>query len=309
MGKGYAMTDLLGKQTAENEPAVLENLAAEARVYSESLAMNMIQLGRVFTEAKKLVERGKWQEWVRANAGMSERSAQQFMAVYVRFGTSAAFAGIEKSKLFKMLSLPAGAEETFVAENDVADMTTREVDVAVKRTRAGDANAEQPTAEPEMSAPEAGEIPDDVREALTQKDGQIEQMKAELRRVGDLARDLMNENKKAKRDVDEARELLTDTQEAHNGLQEELLKLKSAAIRQEAEGERTTGGLTPEVFADAVRLFIGTVAQMPHMARIFAGMNHGEHERFDASMHTVEGWAAGAREALDTIGVSAGIVE
>jgi hypothetical protein len=54
------MNGLARRDSAELER--LTNLAAEARAYSEGLALNMFQLGRVFTEAKKLVEHGEWTE-------------------------------------------------------------------------------------------------------------------------------------------------------------------------------------------------------------------------------------------------------
>ena len=152
--------------------AVLDGLAKEARYYSESIATNMIQLGRVFTDAKKLVKHGEWGAWLRSNADCSERTAQQFMQVYGRFGENPAFARIgERSKLFKMLALPPGTEDDFMDRNDVAGMSSREVDAAVKAFRERAEQAEARVKELENRPPE---IPEDITETLQEKDALIE---------------------------------------------------------------------------------------------------------------------------------------
>ena len=66
---------------------------------------------------------------------MSERSAQNTMAIYRRFGHSASFADVEKSKLFRMLALPENTEESFVQTHDVKSMSVREIDEAVRKAR------------------------------------------------------------------------------------------------------------------------------------------------------------------------------
>lgn len=42
---------------------------------------------------------------------------------------------VDKSKLYKMLALPEGTEDTFIAEHDVGTMTSREVEEAVRQER------------------------------------------------------------------------------------------------------------------------------------------------------------------------------
>ena len=113
----------------------LSMLAEEARVYSENIIMNTLNLGRVLTEAKQQVKHGEWGDWVAIHAGMSVRSAQTFMQVYSRFGGKPAFALVDKSKLYKMLALPEGTEDTFIAEHDVGTITSREVEEAVRQER------------------------------------------------------------------------------------------------------------------------------------------------------------------------------
>ena len=291
-------------------------LAEEARIYSESMAMNMLNLGRVFTEAKKQVAHGEWGDWVQRYSGMSVRSAQQLMAIYSRFGDKPAFAGVEKSKMYKMLALPEGTEEAFAEKNDLSAMTSREVEEAVKRVReqaneeirreraarkAAEERAEELSARPP-------EVPEEVSAALKSKDAMIEQQKQELERIAATGRDsvaeanrLRSDNNRLRRELNENAELLEETQQECNRAQAELLNLQSTVAKGDAE-RTPCDELTTDTFAAAVRQFIGACARMPHMGRTFGMMRPEEYHVYDELLRTVEGWAKDARKALDTIG-------
>ena len=89
--------------------SLAENLAREAQFYSMQTQFNMLQLGRVLTEAKEVVEHGQWLDWIDKNAGCSERQAQIFMQLYETYGLSQEMAALGTSKL-KIL-LPMTDEE------------------------------------------------------------------------------------------------------------------------------------------------------------------------------------------------------
>ena len=308
------MNEIANTQQASLTPIAV--LAEEARIYSESMAMNMLNLGRVFTEAKKQVAHGEWGDWVQRYSGMSARSAQQLMAIYSRFGDKPAFAGVEKSKMYKMLALPEGTEEAFAVKNDLSAMTSREVEEAVKRVReqateeirreraarkAAEERAEKLSARPP-------EVPEEVSAALKSKDAMIEQQKQELERIAATGRDsvaeanrLRNDNNRLRRELNENAELLEETQQECNRAQAELLNLQSTVAKGDAE-RTPCDELTADTFAAAVRQFIGTCARMPHMGRTFGMMRPEEYHVYDELLRTVEGWAKDARKALDTIG-------
>ena len=308
------MNEIANTQQAGLTPIAV--LAEEARIYSESMAMNMLNLGRVFTEAKKQVAHGEWGDWVQRYSGMSVRSAQQLMAIYSRFGDKPAFAGVEKSKMYKMLALPEGTEEAFAEKNDLSAMTSREVEEAVKRVReqaneeirreraarkAAEERAEELSARPP-------EVPEEVSAALKSKDAMIEQQKQELERIAATGRDsvaeanrLRSDNNRLRRELNENAELLEETQQECNRAQAELLNLQSTVAKGDAE-RTPCDELTADTFAAAVRQFIGTCARMPHMGRTFGMMRPEEYHVYDELLRTVEGWAKDARKALDTIG-------
>lgn len=287
--EGRTLEELAKRDHAE--AAMLDGLAREARYYSESIATNMIHLGRVFTEAKKLIRHGEWSAWLRDNADCSERTAQQFMQIYARFGDNPKFARIgERSKLFKMLSLPPGSEEDFMAQNDVTSMSAREVDNAVKRYRD---QLEQANNKIQELENRPAEIPEAIQEKMQAQSDLIARQQKDSER-------LRSDNSRLRQELDESAELLEETQQECNRAQAALLNLQSAIAKGEAD-QAPPDKLSVDVFASAVRQFIGSCARMPHMGRAFAAMPLSERRAYDELLSTMEGWAKEARNALNTV--------
>ena len=297
---------------SSTELSVLGGLAQEAQYYAKSIANGMIQLGRVLTEAKPLVKHGEWENWIRENAGCSVRYAQVFMQAYARFGNNAAVAQIgERGKIFKLLALPAGTEEQFLAENDVSDMSTREVEEAVRKVREeldaerrARALAEDQVRELMERPPE---VPEEVKAQLKTQADTIASQTGEIQRLADIGRTtieetnrLRRENAELTREVKEQNELIEEAQRQYDSVRGELLTMQSAAAKGDAE-RVPVDELTIDVFASAVRQFIGTCARMPHMGHTFGTMMLSEKNAYDELLRTVEGWASNARQAMNTI--------
>lgn len=295
-------------------PSRLDGLAMEARLLTAGVAMNMLQLGRVFSEAKPLVPAGEWQNWIRDNACVSVRTAEQYMQAYSAFGTNPDIANLGQSKVLKLLPMPEAEREIFLETHDVQNMTVREVDTAIKEAR------EQAQAEisrerelrlaAEHKAAELASRPPEVPESLTaslrEKDEVIDRQWTELERLKVIGQEqlaeankLRRENADLLRDVKDQANLLQEAQENYDLVQRELLDAKSAIARGEVD-RGASDRLTSDVFARAVRQFMGDVARMPHMRTAFAMMGAEEKAEFDELLSTVESWAVDARKALDT---------
>lgn len=299
-----------------SEIAILSDLAQEAQHYAKSMVTNLLQLGRVLTEAKPLVKHGQWEQWIQENAGCSNRYAQMFMQAYERFGNNPAISQIkERGKVFKMLALPAGTEEQFLSENNVADMTTKEVEAAVRRVReemTGELKAEQTAraaAERKVAELVAAppKIPDSVSAELAEQAEKIKSQAAELARLAETGTAAIDEANKMRkqitalqRELDDQNQMLDEAQQDYDRVRSELLALQSAAAKGDAE-RAPADELTIDVFASAVRQFIGSCARMPHMGRSFALMSATEKNRYEELLATVESWAKNARYAMNTI--------
>lgn len=294
------------------EMATLASLAQEARFYSENAARNMLQLGRVLVEAKELVAHGEWSGWVKANADMSQRSAQMLMQAYRRYGGKPAFEKIERAKLFKLMALPEGQEEAFAQDHDLEAMSAREVEEAVKaakaeaqteieRERRARIAAEERATEMENRPPE---IPDAMIEKVQRLEQEAKEAKeqqqyfAELaRKVGDEKAKLNKENLRLQAEITEQNDILQAQQDAYNRAQEELLDLQSAQARGDVE-RQDADTLTADMFTATVREFIGSCCLLPQMGTTFSTMPRDEIGKYEKALAAVEQWADGVRKAM-----------
>lgn len=304
------MTELAN--TMSREMVFLDTLASEARLLTENIAMNMLQLGRVLTEAKALTKHGEWGTWVKKNCDISERYAQQFMAAWERFGARDGVERLGKSKILRLLALPEGKEDEFLESHDVDSMTAREVEAAVKRTRQ-EMEREIEAERRKRIELENRPIPDEVFDQIRRKDEIIAGMRAEVDRLAGLGQDSVTENNDLRREnarlqaeLREQNELCEEQQEDVRRAQEELLDLKSQMAKGDAE-RKVTGDMSVSVFAGAVRTFIGACARVPHMRRVFTAMSDSEWNEWDELLKTVESWAKDSRKALNAVNAEGGV--
>ena len=325
--------------TNNTELSRIDGLAMEARALRTSIDLNMWQLARVFTEAKELVPHGEWGNWLKENANVSVRTAQDMMAAYKRFGSDPRFENIGKSAAFKLLPLPVEAEEQFMQEHDVNAMSTREIEEAVKKVRQemqGKIEAEQEArrdaeqcaantsaklkAEMERKGQEIDELRNQLdlaindAELLRKRAEEAEASAEEATRAAiDGAKDVSiqrneieAEKAKLRREIDEKDEMIRAMQAQYDALQSDLLDAKSAAARGDA-GRTDEDILSAAAVNDAVRMFIGQVGRVPFMHATFATMDAEERERYRACILQVFEWAEKSMGAIEAVTTEGGV--
>lgn len=313
-----------------NSAAILNDLAQEAQMYSRAITGNMLQLGRVFSEAKPLVKRGEWEQWLAINSGCSVRYAQKFMETYMRFGHNEAIGQVrERTKIFAMLELPEGTEEKFLADNDVQEMTAKAVREAVEKARAeaqreidSERALREAAEEKALNGEPSAETIRRMRELedrIMSKDDEINRLKEQAEEAltkrnellsGEANRemnDLKAEKIRLEKELDNVRSTLHDTQEAYDEVyaenqdyQNQITEMNRSAARGDAE-RNVSSELTADDFMSAVGIFMGAVSTVPYMSRTFAAMSDSEHRIFMQGIETLKGWMEGAEKALNSI--------
>ena len=124
-------------------PRTLEMVAAEIRTFTASMLNNIIEIGRRMCEAKDMLPYGKFGEWIKENTGYSRSTANNFMRVYLEYGTmqgslfgatvenDQTFGKLSYTQALALLALPAEEREEFVETNDVENMSTRDLQNAI----------------------------------------------------------------------------------------------------------------------------------------------------------------------------------
>ena len=125
-----------------SEPVTVEVITLEARAdkirqLQADVQRGIIEIGLELIAAKKEVPHGQWGAWLANEFEWTDRTARNFIAVAERFGNRKTFSDLKPSTLQVMLSLPAGEEEAFIAEqatrgNPIENQSAREVQANVK---------------------------------------------------------------------------------------------------------------------------------------------------------------------------------
>lgn len=120
-----------------------EVLAAEIRALTASMLANIIEIGRRMCQAKEILPHGQFGEWVKTKTGYSQSTANNFMKLFQEYGApqeslfgaevnSQTFGNLPYSKALALLAVPAEEREEFAREHHVEDMSTRELQQAIK---------------------------------------------------------------------------------------------------------------------------------------------------------------------------------
>jgi chromosome segregation ATPase len=111
---------------------------------ARSLALTYaIEVGRRLEEAKAMLPYGEWGTWLKEKTEFSQSTANNLMRLYAEYGNEQiGFFGAEMNsqtlgkltytKALKLLALPEEEREAFVNDNNVEDMSTRELDRLIK---------------------------------------------------------------------------------------------------------------------------------------------------------------------------------
>ena len=117
--------------------------AAEIRTFTASMLNNIIEIGRRLCEVKEMLPHGKFGSWIQENTGYSVSTANNFMNLYREYGAmqgslfgaeanSQTFGNLTYSKALALLAVPAEEREAFVRDNNVEDMSTRQLQDAIR---------------------------------------------------------------------------------------------------------------------------------------------------------------------------------
>lgn len=323
--------------------SIVENLAREARHYSEQTSFNMLQLGRVLTEAKELVPHGEWAKWVGENADVDLRGAQYFMQCYATYGLDPEMAKLGQSKLRSMLALTDGQRDKLLAENDVQNMSVRKLKDEVRKAReeeqekTREAVAAEKVNAAKMAESAARKAANDAR---TEYEEQLETMKAELEDHKRIAQELKEraelaeaqakdaledaikagkdvssrsaeieaEAKRIRQELEDKDAIIEDLQAQYDDVNRRYLDMQQSAARGDAE-RSTADILSAEAVCNAVRMFIGQVGRVPYMHGTFATMDDIQLEEYRANVLQVKEWAEKSLKAMNTVNGNGGIVE
>lgn len=226
-------------------------------------AQGALKIGERLCEAKELLGHGEFLPWIKDEFGWTDRTAQKLMAVYREFGDSQkslfgpeintkTYSDLPVSKLYLLISVPESEREDFVKENNVAEMSVREMEKLLREKKEAEDESREAHAELDKLADKyaalsavASEQEKELKAAQADVSASIEAAKKEAAAEAEKARRAAEKAQKAaeaevKKARDEAEAAKKDLQQLRDNPeipQEVMDKLKAQFGKAAEEAE------------------------------------------------------------------------
>jgi len=134
------MSELAINRTPDLIAAEINHIKEETRI---QVLHNSIEIGRRLVEAKSLVNHGEWGKWLGEKVDYSKSTANNFMKIFEEYGAdqmsllgsnakSQAIGKLSYTQAVSLFGIPDSEErEKFIQENNVDEMSTRELKKAI----------------------------------------------------------------------------------------------------------------------------------------------------------------------------------
>lgn len=188
MGKRFdlgAMIETVSGLQEEAAPQVrdIEVITEEILSLKQTAGSAILSIGDRLIEAKGMLTHGEWLSWLEDRVEFTERTAQRFMRLAREWRNPTALSDLGATKALTLLALPLEEREKFIKEvhvvngeeKSVSDMTSRELEQAVKD--AEQARADARTAEEARTKMEADMLA--VKATLEARQAEAEKYRAE----------------------------------------------------------------------------------------------------------------------------------
>ena len=230
--------------TARDIEMVTSDIKYAQQTGARQLLSNLIEIGRLLVEAKSMVPHGEWGKYLEEKVEYSQSTANNLMKLYQEYGdnqesffgsfaNSQAFGNLTYTQALALLALPAEERQEFAETHDVADMSTRQLEQAIrerneerKAREAAEERADQQQAEAEAAKTDVEKLKEILarsKEGVNAANERMEKMQKQL--------DKAKANEKAAK---EALEKAKENPEVPESVMERLRQEVAAEAAQKA---------------------------------------------------------------------------
>lgn len=297
------------KETFNANLTALHTIEVRIALHIQEARRNCLEVGICLNEAKDagLVPHGEWENWVRVNTGLNERSAQRLMKAAREVPAGSTLAQLDLSKITAILALPEGDREAMAQRVVAEDMTVKQLrsEITKKNNQLIDSRAEN--RQLEQRATQLEEKLNSTRKEYDSRRKQLED--AHRTEVGALRLQLQEAlsapagiGPEAQERIDALTQELADAEayaeEQARLRQEAQQELLNASIGQDAPStQRRAFG--PENLEAAVRSFLGEVGVMMYMDAELASMGAIDKQSMRRQLDMIEDWLQRVEEKID----------
>lgn len=214
------------------------------------LLHSSIEIGKRLKEAKEMIGHGNWSRWLEDEVNYSQRTASNLIKIYDEYGTkmlensnSQALANLGYTQAVAMLKLDFEERENFVIENNIDEMSTRELEAEIKEKLAlkeeKEALKKQLEEQSEKESKLAKELQEKI-EKIEEYERLVKENAEEAKRLKELieSQEQHEETSQEGADPEELAKLQEEVEKKKNEIKELKKQLKEKPKEVEVEVEK-----------------------------------------------------------------------
>lgn len=254
----------------------IQQIETEIILLKNQTAQNIIEIGKRLNQAKELVPHGEWGKWLEDKVTFTRQTANKFMRIADEYSNVNANLQLGTQKLWLLLDVPSEEREEFIQENNVDDMTTRELQKAIKEKK----ELEKKIKELENQEPTVVEkekiievVPEDYEEIKNKLKNTVD--KDNFNRLRDEFEEKTNENFELKQQIKQLSK--TDSKERHRE------KLKDNTL----------------IFCNRIHTFLNDVGGLAWLTEYVEELEDYDKRSYYKALDLLEGWVLTVKSNID----------
>lgn len=269
----------------------IEKTTAEILMLKDQMAQNIIEIGKRLLDVKERLGYGEFTNWLENKIEISHRTANNFMKIANTFSNSQPVANLGTRKLLALAGLDEEDREEVMKENNVEDMTSRELEQVVKEKK-----------EIKKKLEEEQEFSNELQEEIKEKEKQIKTLQNEIENIQVPQKEII-EKEVVKEVIPE--NLILEKQE----LEQELDALRKRA--EKAENTLSRMKLDKEIQQDKVyskikldnlliniKTFLDNASKYTYLKEEFQKIPIQNRKILESKINEVESWTILMKQAL-----------
>lgn len=241
------MSDIITVRDSDIVAAEINTIKEDTR---RIMIANAVRIGGKLMEAKSMVPFGEWGKWLEEKVSYSQSTAEDLMKLYREYGEgqeslfdtwtkSETFGNLSYSKHLALLALPFAQRQEFAEENRVEEMSTRELNQAIREKL-------------KAAQERAGELENQLKGAQMLAETRLEAVQDAKGEVSRLEETVESTKKQLEKETAAAEKLKKKLAKAEAAQKEAQEKLKQAAEDPQVP-EEVMAQLRDQVAADAAK--------------------------------------------------------
>lgn len=277
----------------------IEKTTAEILILKDQTAQNIIEIGKRLIKVKENLEHGEFTEWLKQKVDISHRTANNFMKVATTFSNSQAIANLGSTKLFLLAGLEEEERQEVMQENNVEEMTTRELEQVIKEKKQ---IKEQLEAEQDYSS--------ELQETIKQKEEKIRELQIEIEKIQIPEKEivekevvkeivpehLLREKEMLKQEIEQQKQQLDKLQKRAEKAEGTL---KSIRLEDNLEKDAVFDTAKLDMLLFNIRDFLSKNSQYTYLKEDLQNIPSKKKKFIEAGINSIKEWAMLMEQALE----------